>query len=626
MSDELADEYQADLNMVVTAAQNFNPKGSIPHSQAGKILNYGLKFIHRYRYLVSTPSPSPVRDAGSATPWRGRSRTTGRENTTLSEDGTPSAPVTAGTTLKSTKPEIPAYLQIPDQMLNFPPNSLQALAVGLNLNGGRRVHLKKYIRGREKFIGKWRDWDYDGSRDIWEMDEIDQWFEGMRMKGSTGLKNVVDYKNLKSEGRWWEWDGVGGSSGQPPLPGAQIPRPESISRRRDLGWDEWGVYPDTEAEMGVLSRNRATQAKGDNMSSGHGDVEGRLEVLADQLRHPNFRFSKMVNGAAPVLNIYDDTTAQRRCGDWLREMTTGGVGGEAYIRSVEKFVKGALDGAGRRRQTLNGGSTDRKALTVPSDDTPLHEYVYTVYQGGILQNDSVKHVRQTIDKVQTIITPKAVSHLQTDQPSSNINNLTHPQLTSLAKSAYTRQALRSLTSPYLPLDIRPLLKLSKDFMAEGVAGKQGVVLGLKYTGKEIVKLSESVSKALRDGSNSTVATTTTSTNEQTKQETKSETVKRSREDDLPRPNPNKKPKLSPGVGDNVQSNASSPLSQAPDSPPSFDTKKLDSSEEGPKDPLDALRLELVALTKFYPLTALRKMSRAEADQFLPPAVKDLMSR
>jgi hypothetical protein len=42
--------------------------------------------------------------------------------------------------------------------------------------------------------------------------------------------------------------------------------------------------------------------------------------------------------------------------------------------------------------------------------------------------------------------------------------------------------------------------------------------------------------------------------------------------------------------------------------------------------LKRMRLELLALTKFYPLAALRKMDKASAEKLLPPNVRALMTR
>ena len=44
-----------------------------------------------------------------------------------------------------------------------------------------------------------------------------------------------------------------------------------------------------------------------------------------------------------------------------------------------------------------------------------------------------------------------------------------------------------------------------------------------------------------------------------------------------------------------------------------------------EDGLRKLRLELVALTKFYPLACLRKMSKEDAARLLPANVRNLMT-
>jgi hypothetical protein len=59
------------------------------------------------------------------------------------------------------------------------------------------------------------------------------------------------------------------------------------------------------------------------------------------------------------------------------------------------------------------------------------------------------------------------------------------------------------------------------------------------------------------------------------------------------------------------------------SPTTFDSVLDPTDGEGG---MKRVRLELLALTKFYPLAALRKMDKASAEQLLPTNVRALMTK
>jgi hypothetical protein len=179
---------QVDLRKLVTAAQKFNLPGTIPYNSAGKILQYGLKHIERNRPLVRTPSPSPVREV-LPPKTRGRPSLSAREST---------APIAAAA-------EIPVERQIPTEMLAYPPGSVVAHAVGWNLNGGRHVWSKRQIRGREKFTGKWRHHALDGTRDLSEFEDPDDWLALAKSAQADAISTKPDWQAMAYKPNWWEW-------------------------------------------------------------------------------------------------------------------------------------------------------------------------------------------------------------------------------------------------------------------------------------------------------------------------------------------------------------------------------------------------------------------------------------
>jgi len=515
---------QTDLRTLVTAAQIFNPPGTVPHTSATRLLAHGLKHIERARPLVRTPSPSP--DPLSSE--RERSTFSGPEMTAATDDPP----------FRRTLPDIPPQVYVPEEMLSFPPNSPHASAVGWNLTGGKRVYMRRHIRGREKFAGKWRHWDLDGSRDVAEMDDPAGIFELSRSDHRVG-RRITDWKGLRKDA-WWDWDGFGGPNGQSPLPFTNFPRLPTL-RSRELGQFEWGVYPEIDAEMTYLA-NRAARA----------DEE---QVISEHLRPLRPR-----HGVQPAnfINVYDDPLG-RTASDWLRDLFTGDVKGEAYLVSVDRFVSGAVESAKHR--------TDRGNVKAETNPHGLEEYVRKTWHNGVLHSSP----RSTIER-----TLKSLHKSEIDD--------TH--LLSMARNAYHRLALRNLTSPNNPLDIAPLLTEPHDFLFQGVGGRSGVTLGIDWAAEEVARLN--AERASRSG-------------------------KRPPSPNGPRETRSvKKVKRDP----EVQSTGSSPLSAPPDSPSTPSTEAA----------MRRLRLELVALSKYYPLAALKKMDKADAEKLLPENVRKLMSK
>ena len=559
------DELEKDLRMMITSAQKFNPEGSVPNASAGKVLVHGLKHIERNRSLVRTPSPSPrASGSESGTPWRGQSMFSGR----------------AGTMPPFSAQEyVPPELYIPEEMLLFPPNSSMAKAVGWNLNGGRRQYMRKHIRGREKFNGKWRHWDLDGTRDLAEMEDPDDLFESMKTTAGQTSRTIINWKGMRKEDVWWGFE-LGGPTGQPPIAPAPLPKPYR-PRRRDLSTFEWGVYPEVDAETIVLS------SKNDQHD---------LEVIADQLRPVKPRPPPPGLSSSSFVNVYDQP-ANRGPADLLREMVYGGIHGEAYVRSVESFVRGAMDSA-RSKNVEKGTANEGNNETLM-----LEEYVRESWHNGVLRSGPSSVIQNTLVELEALC--------------KTLSDPSHPPLDDrqeaflkVAKTETARQALKYLARPENPLDIAPLLVEQGDFLWAGVGGRSGVKEGLDWVGNEIARLSKEIQEEARVDDKSSLP------NGKRKQG-----VEENGQNGLA------VKKVKWETSPVVESTASSPLTQPPDSPPADPTSiPVDPDPVDRPAALKRLRLELIALTKFYPLTALRKMEKAKAEKLLPPNVRGLMSK
>ncbi|WWC66341.1 uncharacterized protein I206_100242 [Kwoniella pini CBS 10737] len=599
------DQIESDLHLLVNAAQKFNPPGTIPYNAAGRVLTIGLKHIERAKPLVLTPSPSPSRD--SATPFgrRGYSVFSGREGTAVAEGS-------------RRIEDLPPTSYIPEQMLNFPPNSLQALAIGWNLNGGKRVHAKRIVRSREKFGGKWRNWECDGTRDLAEMDDVASLLDNWRIPDN---EKVIDWKGLRrlknDQGWWYESDttlsGPTTVPGQPSIPFAPYaPRRDKIVEK-ERNVSDYGIYPDIDAEVKYIRKRTGLFAENED------------EILSEHLRPLSSRVKQKdaTMPQAQLVNIYENPyPLGRDSNDWIREMINGGdVKGEAYLNSIQRFVRGAMEGVNNsssNETTTDGPHVKVEDQTPVSDERsgseayPLDQYVLEKYHDGLLYSRSAPR-KVVLDILQELSKPLE------DRPE---------YLKTLLNNSYAKIALDKLTLSSNPMDIKPLLRLENDFLHQGIGsgvGKNGIKEGLEWAGKEIERLNNDLKIKLE---------------QQVALKDEKDSLKRKRDEgvsmNLDNIMESKKIKLD--LAEPI-SNASSPLSAAPDSPklssaitvPKANDQNVQSSitpalETKPvEDELRSLRLELVALSKFYPLPALKKMRAHEAAKLLPANVRGLMT-
>lgn len=526
-------------------------------------------------------------------------------------------------------------------MLPFPPNSLQAGAIGWNLTGGRRVRAKRFVRGREKFNGRWRDYCPDGSRDVAEMDDPQEILDIWREKRGDEWKTVPDWRSLcEGETKWWEWDGPGGPTGQPPLPGAPRLQRDPLPTK-EIGTLDFGDYPVIEDEVAWLRRAPT----------------GDLMPLEQQLR-PDLPRPQLVKPCWPIqtfVNVHDNGPP---AAEYLENLALGNVRGEAYVNSVQRFIDGALKGAEERSAACQMKAEEGEATGV-DHEAALWDYASNEWHNGVLHSD-VSRTAQRAVKALSEQTPEAVEK---------------------AQNAYARIALSKLTSPMNPLNIQPLLREPADFMYVGVGGKSGVKESLEWVGNEIARvIEERKAKAEFEAKpktepevkpkiepNGDVVMAEPVSNKRPAEDEDGGDAKRVKVEGVPNGVPATlapaaatltpappaavappaapaavAPPAAPAAAPAPAAPAAAPVAQTPTpvatpatappakpAAPAVPGTALSAPAAAPavddEDGLRKLRLELVALTKFYPLACLRKMSKEDAARLLPANVRNLMT-
>ena len=478
------------------------------------------------------------------------------------------------------KSEVPPPSYIPEEMLEYPPNSSAAKLVGWNLNGGKRVYAKRVTRGREKFTGKWRHWDLDGSRDVAEMDETDHLFELSKTVKGDGLRSITDWGEVRKQA-WWEHEGLGGPNGQPPLPGFTLPKRVEM-KEKAIGPLDVGVYPDITHEIRMQHQRSVTDER-----------SVLLAVLDQPARRP------VAPGPNNFTNLFERPLGRMPI-DYVRELQNGDSVGEAYSRSIERFVNGAI--ASRSKSS----EVKRESPTAPEDvekdqDKDLWDAVHETCGAGALpvtlkNRSTVQSTLASLDRLRSILAK---------------GQAVPPDLEwihSKAKEAHGRAALHVLTRNTNSLDIVPLIRLPSEFHWQGVGGKDNIPVGLKWVAQRMEAHNEYIKSKLKRKRETTPPSDGMTDVKRLKTE---EGVSTSS------PESPAKPTTLP-TSTTAQPNDTKPMMPTTnDSVPDYED-----GEAG----LKRIRLELLALTKFYPLAALRKMDKASAEKLLPPNVRALMTK
>lgn len=524
---------EADLRKLVTAAETYNPPGSAPHASAGRMLQIGLKQMDKFRPAVITPSPSPPRQA--STPWRGQSVVSGREATqppqlaALNEDGS------AVLSPKS---------YIPIEMLAYPPNSLQGRAVAWSVTGGKRVYAKREIRARERFAGKWRRWGVDGSREVEDMDDLDELFYASRLDAPFGSNPYTmanrTVETLKgTDPAMWDWPGFGGTMGQPPVPFTQFPlRPRPATRQ--LGPLDFGLAATLERELQSAKARPLLDDTGAPVMSAQDSASGPPEAGEGEgeERKVPLTWGSTSNDADIIDRLFDDAMSTRRepfpdrpwhehyieregltSSDWLREMM-GGLKAQAYLRSKRAFIDGALESllqeqrqvkvgakAGKPVAEAEGQADNGEALKPGIEE--LKRRADAVQQDLSIGGEVRRTVHATLEALQRLPPPNSVKgagsstpapadgsdHAKSEVPTltpATSGMLASESLLKRVKQAQHRAALRYILQPSDNLDFAPLFRRQEEFSRNG----RQAVEGLDKTGKWIAQAITTVNGAL----------------------------------------------------------------------------------------------------------------------------------
>jgi len=315
-------------------------------------------------------------------------------------------------------------------MLEFPMNSDAARAVAFHATGGRRVRTKKEIRAREKWDGLWREWNPEGDRNLREAEDVVALLgPGFRSK-KVEKPRVVDWDDpaMKSDTLWQP---------TPVLLGQAEDEPPAIPTRETRHLD-WGIAQE---------------------------------------------FSKT--------NPRTEIAAARKSEAWraVRRVTMGDdLANEAYLRSIDSFVRGAELSAGvkRKRSPTGDGHDDSKPRLDEEleahldDDLSLLEYVHKRWRGGFIDDDMRGFVSAA---GLAVIDPTSRSEVQ-------------PLVQEAQRRLPILQDLREWSERGPGVDLACLLQTSSDFNVgtgpgpgSGAARAAWFEASLRNAGKQIVDAS-----------------------------------------------------------------------------------------------------------------------------------------
>ncbi|KAJ9099188.1 hypothetical protein QFC21_004068 [Naganishia friedmannii] len=529
------DQFETDVDKMIRAAQVFNPDDSLVHREAGKIKTLAEKHIVKSRPIIWTPSPSPEPVLANIGTSAGRRiKGTGRMSSGIGTGGggtpmdvgtpasggggrsvSPSAVGLGGADGKRSVSAIIDQLQphqvIPEQMMDYPPNSDLALTVGWYLTGGKRFRSRKEQRAKEKWDGQWREWYTSGDRNLREADDLLDLFSQGFTSGTRPAETLMTPKTID-----WSDESMRATEVWQPAPTytgfEHEERPPSIPMR-PVGHLDYGRYQHLPSGYGYPDTKPVRFERDEFVA------KVKLDLRPPELGPASW-------AAAPWLRPGEDPVR------YLKAMATGeDVAGEAYLRSVDKFVKGAEEGAKRNwsvmRDVADGKGRDRKRIKLePSTvemrqsaasvaDLPfalsksLSEYVGNNWRGGVFN----QRPQRTIDL--TAEAYKLVTHERPRKPVGK-TDLAAPMATdSTPMDAHTfelsiikalvqdilrklplRQEVLDWSARGEGLDLAALLHAVQDFAATGPGGGPPTTAAdrgkwfadsLRYTGDMIVQ-------------------------------------------------------------------------------------------------------------------------------------------
>jgi hypothetical protein len=376
---------------MIRAAQIFNPDDSLVHREAGKIKTLAEKHIAKNRPLIRTPSPSPEpvmtggrRTVGLSRMSSGLGGSTPFEGTPLSGNGrsvSPGAEADGTTKRGAIIDDLPPHQLIPEQMLDYPPNTDVALTVGWYLTGGKRLRSRKEQRAKEKWDGQWREWYTTGDRNLREADDLFDLFERGFDSESRGEKLVVprtiDWSDeaMRSHEVWQP---------QPTYTGFEHEeRAPKIPMRPVDHWD-FGRYQSLPEAYGWSAARPVGLDRREFVN------KVKQDIRPAEMGPPGAQFASWLRPEEDPLR-------------YLKVVSTGeDVVGEAYLKSVEAFVRGAEEGA-KRNWNFMREDGPRKRVKLEEDrkgedkdiglGKSLSQYVANDWRGGLFN----RKAQRTID-------------------------------------------------------------------------------------------------------------------------------------------------------------------------------------------------------------------------------------
>ncbi|KAJ9116460.1 hypothetical protein QFC22_004902 [Naganishia vaughanmartiniae] len=530
------DQFEADVDKMIRAAQVFNPDDSLVHREAGKIKTLAEKHILKSRPIIRTPSPSPEPvpaqiGMGAGRRGKGASRMnsgigTGGGGTPM-DVGTPASggggrsvsPSAVGFGGADGKRSVSAIIDslqthqvIPEQMLDYPANSDLALTVGWYLTGGKRFRSRKEQRAKEKWDGQWREWYTTGDRNLREAEDLPELLSQGFTSDTRPGERVTTPKTID-----WSDESMRATEVWQPAPTytgfEHEERPPSIPMR-PVGHLDYGRYQHLPSGYGYLDTKPVRLERDEFIN----------KVKLD-LRPPEFGPASWA--AAPWLRPEEDPMR------YLKAISTGeDVAGEAYLRSVDKFVKGAeegakrnwsvmrdmADGKGRERKRikLESGRIERQQLTASGADSPstlgesLSEYVSKKWRGGVfnlrpqrtidLTTEAYKLLKHERPRKLTVKPDPATPESNTNvSPPMDPHTFELSIIKSLVQDILRKLPLRQEVLDWSArregLDLAALLHAVQDFAATGPGGGPPTTASdrgrwfadsLRYTGDMIV--------------------------------------------------------------------------------------------------------------------------------------------
>lgn len=424
-------QVEDDIDKMCTAAQKFNAEDSLVVKEAEKMRALSEKYRNRFEPLVKTPSPEPDPSA-NATPFDSAAMSpsnlwdAGSLGYTPGRSMSPSKMSRMGDGKPRSKhvSEIEPRSLIPEKMLEYPANSAIAATVGWYYTGGKRQRTRKEQKSREKWDGQWREWYTCGHRRLPEAEDAPALMtDGFLLQGSrdgTTLPEIYDFQaEIMEESEVWQ--------PTPTLTGVVIDEETPTIPTKLATHLDFGPLADLPARYGHPETRRWTH---DALLN---EIQGELGGEQDE----------------------NDPLS------WVKAMTIGeDVRSEAYHRSINGFLRGALDIANART----------KGVQDIQDAPDLASDVYSRWRGGVLRRQ-----RQFVDRATREYYSQTTQGKNTSPPKDPVDLVGDGKPVDLIKSTIAATKARIPVQRDLAeyaarrdgLDLACLLKSQADFAYTG---------------------------------------------------------------------------------------------------------------------------------------------------------------